>query len=86
MQTSFEVRYTEGKRSEGFFSITADEATDSAKDEQLSLSITFLDKGAPQEKFLGFHECLSGVSGEAIAYDIITQLTKWQLDPQLQGL
>ena len=37
-----------------------------AKDEQLSLSITFHDKGVQQEKFLGFHECLSGVSGEAI--------------------
>ncbi len=39
----------------------------------------------PQEKFLGFHKCLSGVSGEAIANDIITQLTNWQLDPQLLG-
>ncbi len=66
-----------------FFSIIADEATDSANDEQLCLSIRFLDKCVPQEKFLGFHECLSGVSGEAIANDIITQLTNWQLDPQL---
>ena len=66
-----------------FFSIIADEATDSANDEQLSISVRFLDNSVPQEKFLGFHECLSGVSGEAIANNIITQLTNWQLDPQL---
>ncbi len=66
-----------------FFSIIADEATDSANDEQLSISIRFLDNNVPQEKFLGFHECLSGVSGEAIANNIITQLANWQLDPHM---
>ena len=66
-----------------YFSVIADEATDAANDEQLSISIRYLDNGKPQEKFLGFHECLSGVTGEAIANDIITQLGSWQLDPQL---
>lgn len=66
-----------------YFSIIADEATDSANDEQLSISVRYLDSGIPQEKFLGFHECLSGVTGEAIANDIISQLSDWQLDPQL---
>ncbi len=66
-----------------FFSIIADEATDSANDEQLSISIRFLDNNVPQEKFLGFHESLSGVSREAIANNIITQLVNWQLDPHL---
>ena len=66
-----------------FFSVIADEATDSANDEQLSISVRYVDNGIPQEKFLGFHECLSGVSGEAIADDIITELSHWQLDPQL---
>ena len=50
----------------------ADEATDSANDEQLPIIIRYLDKSVPEEKFLGFHECLSGV-----------KLTSWQLDPHL---
>ena len=66
-----------------YFSVIADEATDSANNEQLSISVWYLDNGKPQEKFLGFHECLTGVTGEAIANNIITQLTNWQLDPQL---
>ena len=49
------------------FSVIADEATDLANDEQLSISVRYFDNGIPQEKFLGFHECLSGVSGEATA-------------------
>ena len=70
-------------RSAKYFSVIADEATDAANDEQLSISVRFLDNSKPHEKFLGFHECVSGVTGEAIANDIITQLTNWQLDPQL---
>ncbi len=42
-----------------------------------------MDNGSPQEKFLGFHESRSGVTGEAIAGDICAQLTTWQLDPHL---
>ena len=67
----------------GFFSVIADEATDTANDEQLSISIRFVDCGSPCEKFLTFHECQSGVSGEAIADDILTKLVEWQLQPQL---
>ena len=37
----------------------ADEATDTANDEQLSISIRFVDNGSPCEKFLAFHECQS---------------------------
>ena len=66
-----------------FYSLIADEATDSANDEQLSISIRFVENGTPNEKFLGFHECRSGVTGEAIAGDILEQLTEWQLEPQL---
>ena len=64
-----------------FFSVIADEATDSASDEQLSISIRFID-GIPREKFLGFCECRSGVTGEAIARYILAQLSEWQLEPQ----
>lgn len=66
-----------------FFSVIADEATDVANDEQLSISIRYVEDGIPQEKFLGFHECQTGVSGEAIAGDILEQLANWQLEPRL---
>ena len=70
-------------RKAGFFSVIADEATDTANDEQLSISIRFFNDGAPSEKFLAFHECDTGVSGEAIADNILSKLTDWQLEPQL---
>ena len=46
----------------------ADEATDVANDEQLSICFRFVnvDGGVPCEKFLAFHECQSGVTGMAI--------------------
>ena len=68
----------------GFFSMIADEATDVANDEQLSICVRFVHNGSPCEKFLAFHECQSGVTGEALADDIIlSALVEWQLQPQL---
>ena len=58
-------------RAAKFYSLIADEATDAANDEQLSTSIRFVDGYSPQEKFLGFNECTSGVTSEAIACDIL---------------
>ena len=55
------------------FSIIADEATDMANDEQLSICIHYVEEGVPQEKFIAFHECVSGVMGEAISEDISSQ-------------
>ena len=73
-------------RNAQFFSVIADEATDAASDEQLSISIRFVENGMPLEKFLCFHKCKSGVTGEAIANDILAQLATWQLEAQfLQG-
>ena len=69
-------------RTSSFFSITADEATDAANDEQLSICIRFVDGTVPCERFIAFHECLSGVSGEAIADSILAKLEIWQLQPQ----
>ena len=40
-----------------FFSVIADEATDVANDEQLSISVRYVNDTGPQERFLGFHEC-----------------------------
>ena len=66
-----------------FFTVIADEATDASNDEQLSVSIRFVDDGKPSERFLAFHKCVSGVSGEAIADNILSKLGEWQLDPKL---
>ena len=65
-----------------FFSVIADEATDVANDEQLSISVRYVNDTGPQERFLGFHECQAGVSGEAIAKGILEQLVNWQLEPR----
>ncbi len=70
-------------RKAGFFSVIADEATDTANDEQLSICVRFLHGGVPHEKFLAFHECQSGVTGEAIADDILSKLAEWQLQLHL---
>ena len=68
-------------RAAKFYSVIADEVTDAANDEQLSISIQFVYGYSLQEKFLGFNECIatSSVTGEAIAYDILQQLITWQL-------
>ena len=63
-------------RTSSFFSITADEATDAANDEQLSICIRFVDGTVPCERFLAF------VSGKAIADSILAKLEIWQLQPQ----
>ena len=60
----------------GFFSVIADKATD---DEQLSICVRFVYNGTPCEKFLAFHECHSGVTGKAIADDILSKFVEWQL-------
>ena len=70
-------------RTARFFSVIADEATDTANVEQLSLSIRFVQNNAPCEKFMGFLKCEAGTTGEAIANMILTQLEEWQLEPQL---
>lgn len=56
----------------------ADEVTDIANDEQLSILFVML-----VVAYLGFHECQSGVTGEGITDNILTKLIEWQLQPQL---
>ena len=65
-------------RTARFFSVIADEATDSANTEQLSLSIRFVQNDAPCERFVGVLKCEAGTTGEAIANMILTQLGEWQ--------
>ena len=50
-----------------YFSVIADEATDVSNDEQLSISIRYVDDGTPTEVFVAFYECVTGVTGRAIA-------------------
>ena len=66
---------------QGFFSISADEATDCAIDEQLAVSVRYVNPhtGSIEERFLAFSECLSGVTGSAIANHILQLLSDWQL-------
>ena len=66
-----------------FFSVIADEVTDIANDEQLSISIRFLEDTVPSERFLAFNQSLSGIRGENIADDILAKLAEWQLQPHL---
>ena len=66
-----------------YFPIISDEATDVAIDEQLSICIHNVEEGVPQEMFVAFYECVSGVTDEAISEIIISNLAVWQLQPYL---
>ena len=66
-----------------FFSVIADEATDSYNVEQLSIKVRFLENGEPQGKFLGLQECISGTTGEAVAENILSKLTDRKLEAEL---
>ena len=63
-------------RAARFFSIMVDKAMDSANDEQLAVSVRYVNPSsrAIEERFIGFSECLTGISGEAIADHILKLL------------
>ena len=71
-------------RSASLFSVMADEATDSANDEQLAVSIRYVHSSTNEieERFLAFSECIDGVTGEALADQLLKLLQKWQLSGQ----
>ena len=84
MGNYYEIKFYKKIKQAKFFSIIADEATDASNVEQLSISICFVDDDEKvYEKFLCFHSCESGVTGEAIASNILENLAKWELDPNL---
>ena len=62
-----------------FYSVMVDEATDAAIDEQLAVSIRYVKPSVIciEEKFLAFSECLTGVTGDAIADHILQLLADW---------
>ena len=63
-----------------YYSVIVDEATDVSNDEQLSISIQYVDDGTPTEVFVAFYECITGVTGRAIADNILLKLSEWQLE------
>ena len=68
-----------------FYSVIADEVTNSADREQLSLVIRYFDPELKTvaERLLYFTACQLGVTGHAIAETILDLLQKNQLDPKL---
>ena len=63
------------------FIVGADEGTDVANKEQLTLIIRFVDQsGVIREEFLQFILCDNGTSGQAIADKIKFTLEKFTLD------
>ena len=64
-----------------FFSVLADEACDVSNKEQMPLVLRFIDtNGDIREDFIKFILCENGVSGEAIADSIITEIRELGLD------
>ena len=63
------------------FSIMVDEATDAANDEQLTVSLRYVHPYTKkiEERFVAFSECVTGVSGKAIADRILQLFSNWQL-------
>ena len=61
----------------------ADEATDSSNKEQLAVCIRYFDEELSkiQERFIAFSECVTGVTGEAIAERLLALLDRWKLPP-----
>ena len=68
-----------------FYSVIADEVTDAANREQLSLVIRYFDPESKtaSERLLDFTACHLGVTGHAIAETILDLLQKNHLDPKL---
>lgn len=68
-------------RAARFFSIMVDEATDAANDDQLTVSLRYVHPSTRkiEERFLAFSECVTGLSGKAIADRILQLLSNRQL-------
>ena len=64
-------------RATGSFSIMADEATDADNKEQLAICVRYINKSTHvmEDSLLGFSECVTGVTGEAISDRILKHLT-----------
>ena len=66
-------------RESGYYSISADEASDQANHEQMSIVLRFVDAtNTIRTEFMGFLKCES-TTGEAIANLIIDNLRNWNI-------
>ena len=56
----------------------ADEATDSVNDEQLAISLRYVNQSSQriEERFLAFSQCIAGVTGEAIADQLLQHFSQ----------
>lgn len=64
-----------------FFSVLADEASDSSNKEQLAIILRYVDEsGTIVEKFVGFVHAAEGVTGEALTADILSHLSDMGID------
>ena len=64
-----------------YFSILADEAVDRSNKEQMSLVLRYVDKiGQIKEEFVKFIECDDGISGEAMARKVATNIAELKLE------
>ena len=65
-----------------WFTVVADEATDVANRELLSLVLRYVDCdiGLVREDLVSFLECDTGISGHCLANKIITTLKSYGLD------
>lgn len=72
-------------RESKFYPVIADEVTDSANKEQLSLVLRYLnpETGEIAEDLVEFTECDMGITGQAVANYILHLLQKFNLDPTL---
>ncbi len=72
-------------RESKFYSVTADEVTNSANMEQLSLVLRYLDpaSGEITEDLMEFAECDMGITGQAVADRMFNLLQKFNLDTRL---
>ena len=69
-------------KSARWFSVIADEVTDSSNKEQLTLVLRYVDNDSMliREDFVGFFECDSGITGRSLADKITSSLQSFGLD------
>ena len=64
-----------------YYSVIADEASDTSNKEQMSLVLRFVDKKFDvREEFLGFLHCKSGLSGKALSERLLGAISELKLD------
>ena len=64
-----------------YYSVIADEASDTSNKEQMSLVLRFVDKNFDvREEFLGFLHCKSGLSGKALNETLLGAISELKLD------